>query len=241
MPLVNTTFDVVLQNDDAGLVVLGPPAIQDVEINIGPQGERGSQIYTGGSDPNTYTPSTFSVQFGNTPKYRDVFIRTDAGQNYGTFYSYVNTPGGDQWSPTLYMVDIVDEYFYLNPGALEELADAASAVIIDRVEDYLSGSAGVTFLYDMTVNDDLTVLGDITVGGAMNFESNILTLNTDVTSTPTENVSFAVERGTSPNVSLRWNESEDKWEFTNDGTIYQKLGSVEGSEVFAAQFLMMGA
>ena len=109
------------------------------------------------------------------------------------------------------------------------------------MEEYLSGSAGVTFLYDMTVNDDLTVLGDITVGGAMNFESNILTLNTDVTSTPTENVSFAVERGTSPNVSLRWNESEDKWEFTNDGSIYQKLGSVEGSEVFAAQFLIMGA
>lgn len=241
MPLVSTTFDVVLQDNDAGLVVLGPPTIEDISLNIGPQGERGSQVFTGGSDPNTYTPATFSTQFGQTPKYRDVFIRTDAGSNYGTFYSYVNTPGGDQWSPTLYMVDIVDEYFYLNPSALADLANSASATIIDIVQDYISGSAGITFLYGVTVNQNLHVGGNLTVDGSMNFDSNQLTMNVDVTGTPTENVSFIVERGTSPNVNVRWNETDDKWEFTNDGSLYQKLGSVEGSEIFATQFLLMGA
>lgn len=241
MPLVTTTFDVVLQDDSAGLVVLGPPTIEDISLNIGPQGDRGSQVFTGGSNPNTYTPTTFSTQFGQTPKYRDVFIRTDAGYSYGTFYSYINTPGGDQWSPVLYMVDVVDEYFYLNPSALIDLANAASATIIDITENYLSGSAGVTFLHGVTVNENLHVGGNLTVDGSMNFDSNQLTMNVDVTGTPTENVSFIVERGTSPNVNLRWNETDDKWEFTNDGSLYQKLGSVDGSEVFATQFLLMGA
>jgi len=242
MPLVSTTFDVVLQDNDAGLVVLGPPTIEDISLNIGPKGDDGSQIFAGGADPNTYTPSTFSTQFGQTPSYRDIFIRTDAGGNYGTFYSYVNTPGGDQWSQTLRLVDVVDEYFYVNPTALQDLANSASATIIDVVDNYLSGSAGlVTFNGDVNIGDDLVVAGDLSVGGALNFNSNILTMNVDVTATPTENVSFVVERGTSTNVSVRWNETDDKWEFTNDGTLYQKLGSVDGSEVFATQFLMMGA
>jgi hypothetical protein len=32
-------------------------------------------------------------------------------------------------------------------------------------------------------------------------------------------------RGDSANVSIRWNESSDKWEFTNDGTTYNELGA----------------
>ena len=50
-------------------------------------------------------------------------------------------------------------------------------------------------------------------------------LNNTEAGTPSANASFAVERGTSPNVSLRWNETTDTWEQTVDGTTFTPLGA----------------
>lgn len=43
-------------------------------------------------------------------------------------------------------------------------------------------------------------------------------LNQDHTGTPSSDGYFEVERGSSTNVSVRWNEATDKWQFTNDGS-----------------------
>ncbi len=84
-----------------------------------------------------------------------------------------------------------------------------------------------------TVSGDLTVSGNFTVNGTtttintteLTVSDNIITLNNDETGTPSQNAGIAVERGTSSNVDIRWNEGTDKWEFTNDGSIYSEIGS----------------
>jgi len=99
---------------------------------------------------------------------------------------------------------------------------------------------------DVTVSNDLTVGGNLTVSGSVVYlnveellvEDNIVTLNSGVTGSPTLNSGIEVERGTSPNVSIRWNETEGQWEFTDDGTNYDAIGSGGG---FTNHFLMMGA
>lgn len=53
------------------------------------------------------------------------------------------------------------------------------------------------------------------------------TLNNLEAGTPSANVSLDVERGTSANVRIRWNETTDKWQFTNDGTVYQDIGAID--------------
>jgi len=81
--------------------------------------------------------------------------------------------------------------------------------------------------------NDLTVSGNLTVSGtttSINTETltvndNIVVLNNNVTGSPTENAGIEVERGTSANVSVRWNETSDKWETTNDGTNYGDIVS----------------
>ena len=88
-------------------------------------------------------------------------------------------------------------------------------------------SAGGT----VTIDDNLTVTGNLTVSGSttsvntetLTVDDNIIVLNNNVTSAPTENAGIEVERGTSTNVLIRWNETNDKWEFTNDGTTYNNL------------------
>jgi hypothetical protein len=51
---------------------------------------------------------------------------------------------------------------------------------------------------------------------------NIITLNAAIgqASAPTVNAGIEVDRGSSANVLLLWNETTDKWQFTNDGSTY---------------------
>ena len=92
--------------------------------------------------------------------------------------------------------------------------------------------ASPTFTGTATTNN-LTVSGNLVVSGTttsintetLTVDDNIIVLNNNVTSTPTENAGIEIERGTSANVLIRWNETNDKWEFTNDGSAYSNLGA----------------
>ena len=59
--------DVLLSNDD--ITVLGPPAIVELLVDIGPSGTRGSQVFVGVGDPN-------SIVIGQTPLLNDLYINT---------------------------------------------------------------------------------------------------------------------------------------------------------------------
>ena len=87
-------------------------------------------------------------------------------------------------------------------------------------------NSDVTFS-NLTVSGDLIVSGNTTTINTANLfvEDNIILLNSGETSTPTLNAGVEIERGTSTNVVLRWNETTDKWEFTNDGSTYNNLGA----------------
>jgi len=73
------------------------------------------------------------------------------------------------------------------------------------------------------LNNALSKKSDITGTIAAEF-----TFNKDQTGSPSEDVLFWVNRGAQTNVAIRWNETTDKWEYTNDGAIWASLG-VEGS------------
>jgi len=80
-------INVVVSNDD--LTVLGPPASIDLQVDIGPEGPRGSYIYSGFNDPNTV-----SGPFINNPQeIGDLYYRT----SNNIIYQYTSQPGGDQW------------------------------------------------------------------------------------------------------------------------------------------------
>jgi hypothetical protein len=72
---------------------------------------------------------------------------------------------------------------------------------------------------DVTISNDLTVTGNLTVNGTtttlntntLAVEDNIVVLNSNITGTPSTNAGIEVERGTSTNASITWNETSDKW------------------------------
>ena len=90
-------------------------------------------------------------------------------------------------------------------------------------------SAGGTISGAVVINGNLTVTGTQTyVNSTITmFADPILTLNADwpMASAPIENAGIEVQRGTSANTVLRWNETTDRWEFTNDGANYGDIAS----------------
>ena len=93
-------------------------------------------------------------------------------------------------------------------------------------------SASVTFA-QVDTTGDLTVGGNLTVNGTtttlntetLSIEDNIIVLNSNVSASPSVDAGIEIERGTSSNVQIRWNETTDKWQFTNDGTNYTDFGA----------------
>ena len=86
--------------------------------------------------------------------------------------------------------------------------------------------SNVTF-NDVTVSGNLTVSGTTTSVNTetLTVDDNIVVLNNNVTGAPTENAGLEIERGSSTNVLLRWNETTDVWEITTDGTNYGTIAT----------------
>jgi hypothetical protein len=84
---------------------------------------------------------------------------------------------------------------------------------------------------DVTITNNLTVGGNLNVTGTINsvnttqvnIVDNKINLNTDFTGTPVTDAGIRVERGTSADVEVLWNETTDKWTLTNDGTNYHAI------------------
>jgi len=103
-----------------------------------------------------------------------------------------------------------------------------------------ANGTGKVYLNDNAeVSGNLVIGGNLTVSGTsttvntetISLADNIIDLNSNFTSgTPTENSGLRIMRGDSANVQIRWNESSDVWDFTNDGTNYSALLSASSTD-----------
>lgn len=84
---------------------------------------------------------------------------------------------------------------------------------------------------DVTINNNLTVGGDLNVTGkvnavnttTINIQDNKINLNSAFTGAPIADAGIRVERGTSNDVELLWNETNTNWTLTNNGTNYHAI------------------
>ena len=179
---INSTLDVVVQQDD--LVVLGPPSSIDVAIDIGPQGEAGSQIFAGGQDPNTLTAAQFESTYGEPPQYRDIFISNEAGNSYGTFYQYVASTGVDQWDAVLNISDAVDLFFDLNTDYVISASSGGTGVDNGLRTLAFAGNINFASPYNVTLNSTANSNITLPVSGSVAVLQN--KLSSFAATTPTE-------------------------------------------------------
>ena len=129
---------------------------------------------------------------------------------------------------------------YTGPSAAEVRAHitAGTGVSIASGEVAIGQSVGTS---DNVTFNDMTVAGNLTVSGTtttintetLTVDDNIIVLNNNATGTPTENAGIEIERGSSTNVTLIWEESDNKWTVGSErfdaGSIYSTfVGNLTG-------------
>ena len=84
--------------------------------------------------------------------------------------------------------------------------------------------SGGTLTGDLVIQQNLTVSGVTTYANTQQLliGDNILTLNADLPEAtgPSENAGIEVNRGSSANVYLQWNEGSDNWQFSDGSSFY---------------------
>ena len=109
---------------------------------------------------------------------------------------------------------------FLIDGAAAVSIDGASGVNIGTNDSGAAISIGHS-TSEVTVNDNLTVSGDLTVNGAtttisttnMVVEDALIELSTGLSGSPSNDAGLIIERGSSDNAALIWDESEDSFQF----------------------------
>jgi hypothetical protein len=101
----------------------------------------------------------------------------------------------------------------------------------------VSGSGSENAAVTIGLPDDVTITNNLTVGGNLNVTGTInsvnttqvnivdnkINLNTDFTGAPTADAGIRVERGEGADVEILWNETNDNWTLTNNGTNYHAI------------------
>lgn len=101
----------------------------------------------------------------------------------------------------------------------------------------VSGSGSESAAVTIGLPDDVTVTGNLSIGGNLDVQGSInsisttevnivdnkIVLNTNVTESPSADAGIKVNRGTSADVEILWNETADQWTLTNDGTNYHEI------------------
>lgn len=121
--------EVLVTADD--LTVLGGPSSITVDLDFGPQGQRGSQIFTGSGQPNNPNNDIYDQDL----EIFDLYINTLVGDSeYLYMYQYIVSNGSDTWVP---VVKLIPNIYSKN---IEKVFVDGSTTINVKLVDIVSGS-----------------------------------------------------------------------------------------------------
>lgn len=203
---------------------------------------------------NTNTTSTISVTDPNGPNPRLDTI-TAAVTNGGTALA----TGDQIFDHVAASIDGISVTFDGTANEIEVTTDGTGQTVGDAGTVTIGLPDDVTIGNDLTVTNDLDVDGSVTLGATtsdsvqiagdtiiggdltvngttttvnsntVEIGDNIIVLNADETGSPTQDAGIEVERGTSDNRSLIWDESTLSWKIQQNSGTYERLATYADS------------
>lgn len=159
----------------------------------------------------------------------------------GKFYTNLVDTNSDNWT-TAYNNQVTSVTFD-SDGVLSLNQQDGGALTVDLDGRYLQSYSetdtldsvtdrGASTTNSITVGG-LTVSGDLTVSGTttsvnteeVNIADNFVLLNSNFSGAASENAGIEINRGSDANVQIRYNETDDAWELTNDGSTYNAIAT----------------
>jgi len=144
------------------------------------------------------------------------------------------TEGTNLFYTTERVQDVVGAFTNGGDGMTSTYDDSAGTLTVAVDGTVARLNAAATFASDVVVSGNFTVNGTTTTvnTATLAVADNVVVLNSGTTGTPSEDSGIEVERGSSTNVKIQWDESSDKWQFTNDGSTYQDILTEAQVEAF---------
>ena len=123
------------------------------------------------------------------------------------------------------------------PLDTQTTGDYVATIVGTENEVTVSPNSGHNAAVTIGLPDNVEITGNLQVGGNLNvigtvnsvnttqinIEDNKVKLNSGFTGTPTTDTGIVVERGTSTDTEILWNEISDTWTLTNNGTNYHAI------------------
>lgn len=112
--------------------------------------------------------------------------------------------------------DVTDTANVTAAGALMD-SELTNEAAVKAINQGLTTTSNVNFT-DLTLAGNLVVNGTTTTvnSNTVDIGDSIITLNADEAGTPSQNAGIEIERGTSANKTLVWDETADKWTVGSD-------------------------
>ena len=206
--------------------ILNKPTIPpQSSVTVGPAQGGGDLTYNNVNGEFTYTPPNLSSFSTFSGVYADLSGKPDLSA-YLTSYTetdpvFIASPAGS--ITTTNKINWNTAYSWGDHGAAGYLT--AEVDTLDSVTSRGNSTDNNIAVQDLTVNGNLTVVGNTSQTNleTLNVSTNQIIINDGVTGAPTLNGTLKIDRGSSADTAIRWNEATDRWEFTNDGSSYYNL------------------
>lgn len=171
-------------------------------------------------DTFTVVDSVTSSSEGHITAINVKTVSFPASDNTDTTYDLSVQAGGANTS----VIRLADSH-----ATNDDVTISGTSTTVKVTEDTGTNTITLDLQDDVTIVNDLTVGGDINVTGSLNsyttsellVQDQYVTLNSGQ-ATPVLDAFLKVERGTT-DVAVKWNETTDRWQFTNDGTTYYNI------------------
>jgi hypothetical protein len=149
--------DVIVSPDSLSLV--GGPSTVNVEVDFGPAGTRGSQIFVGRGQPNN--PSTV---IGQTPNVLDLYINlapTTVDEEYLSVYQYQSVDGSNTW---VRLFDLQPENASFKKTGAFTAGSTVLYVPVADITPIVDGLTSANFNVQYSIENSNPVSSSITVG-----------------------------------------------------------------------------
>jgi hypothetical protein len=173
-----------------------------------------------------------NVSFATTVAANSVALGTDTTGDYvanlgsGTGVT-IGSNSGEGSTPTIAVNYGSTSNTAVQGNTALQFGGTSGEITIDSGSSITLGSGGTvtigladTITGNRTFSNDIIITGNLTVNGTtttvnsntVNIGDNLIVLNSDETGTPSQNAGIEIERGTSTNATLIWDEANDIWE-----------------------------
>ena len=156
--------------------------------------------------------------------------------------------GDNTWSPvsgiySFFISDFYNTSTQIANGDIVEIIGTANEVEVSLSNKTFTVGLpnDVTIANDLTVHGSIIVDGDMTVNGTVttintetiNLADNVILLNSNLVGAPTTNAGIEINRGTSDNRSLIWDEAQGEWVIEVSTGQYYPIAYVSGPTSYA--------